>query len=163
MDCKTAKRLIPAYLDNEIAPSKATALVEHLMSCRSCENEMLAVKRTMEAVDYIGEIEPTFMVADIHERALHRKPAGIISIRLGQLPRPAVAAMVLAALAIGSGTGIYHGSQIANRVHREQHEQPVISKQVASKFIGLDAFDDGLSSAVFVADSGETPVGEVRQ
>jgi predicted anti-sigma-YlaC factor YlaD len=156
LDCKATTRIISAYLDGEIKHDKAIALSEHIASCQSCQREIDAINRTMEVMGVCAEIEPAFTLADIRELAA--QPSRVGSLWLGQLMRPATAAVVLVTLVLGSGSGVYYGTHTSS--HRAS---PVVSREKASSSIGLDAFDDGLLGAVFVADAKAATIGEVRQ
>jgi len=158
MNCKTAKRLIPAFTDGELEPDKAALLSQHLASCRSCRGEMASLKRTMEAIGVCGEIEPSFTLADIRERAAPRRLLPAFPWLL-PVPRLGTAAMVIAALVAGSVSGIYYGSHIGN----QSHSRAAVSTQRVSDSFGLDAFDDGLAGALYVADARTQPTTEVTR
>jgi anti-sigma factor RsiW len=158
MDCNAARRLIPAYLDGELNSAKTTDLAEHIASCEVCTRETAAIKRTMAAMGTCAGMEPAFTLADIRERAARRRP--LAQVWLGQLMRPATAALVVAALAIGSGSGIYYSTHLS--AHSRRVPAPV-SRQSASDSFGLDAFDDGLSGSVFVADARAAADGGGRR
>lgn len=159
MDCRTAKRLIPAFIDTELERDKAAQLSQHLASCHSCREEMDVLTRTMAVMEVCGEIEPSFILADIRERAARRRSREPVFTWLSQAPRLATASMVVAALAAGSISGIYYGS------HKDiqSHSHIAASNQHVSSSFGLDAFDDGLAGAVFVADAKSHPAAEVTR
>lgn len=159
MNCKTAKRLIPALIDGELDSDKATLLSQHLASCDSCREEMSSLKHAMEALAVCGNIEPSFTLADIRERAAQRRPANPVTAWLWQMRGLATAAMVLMALAAGSVSGIYYGSRSAS----QPRGSSVVSTQRVSDSFGLDAFDDGFAGALYVADAKTSPAGEVTR
>ena len=159
MNCKVAGRMIPALMDGELRADKAAMLSQHLDSCHLCRQEMIGLERTMEAVGAYGDLEPSFALADIRERAVRRRSRIHVPVWLIHVPRLATAGMVLAALAVGSVSGIYHGLRVSNR----DQAPVVVSAQRASNSFGLDAFDDGLAGAMYVADAGTRSDGEVTR
>ena len=159
MDCKVAKRLIPAFMDAELGPDKAAALSEHISSCHSCRQEMASLERTMEAIGVCAELEPSFTLADIRQRAAQRQLGNPMLSWLQRVPSLATAAMVLAAIAVGSVSGIYYGSHRAVPI---QSHHAASSQRVSGSF-NLDAFDDGLAGAVYVADARTKPAAEVTR
>ena len=159
MDCRTAKRLIPAFMDGELEPHRAALLDQHLASCHSCRLEAATLKRTMEAMGVSEDIEPSFTLADIRERAGQHRSRNPLSAWLWQMPRLATAAMLLAALAVGGVSGIYHGSRSDSQPQRPH----AVSTQRVSDSFGLDAFDDGLAGALYVADARTQPTTEVTR
>lgn len=158
MDCKTARKLIPAFVDDELRSDSATDLRRHLESCRSCREEMASVKRTMDVLGSYGDIEPKFSLTDIRERAARRRSTIPAFGWLCRMPRLATAVMVFAALAVGAVPGIYYGSHRGATSPARQ----VASKQVSDSF-GLDAFDNGLSGAVYIANAKSASDGGVTR
>lgn len=159
MNCKVAKRLISAFVDGELGHDKTALLSQHLASCRVCREEMAVLKRTVEAIGVCGDIEPSFTLADIRERAARRQPASLVPAWLREMPRLATAAMVLAALAAGSISGIYYGSHKGS----QSQSHAVVSAQRVSSSFGLDAFDDGLAGAMYAADAKTHSSSEVTR
>lgn len=159
MNCEAAKKLIPAFVDGELRAEKAEALREHLDSCHLCRQEMVSLGRTMEAVGAYGDIQPSFTLGDIRERAVRRGSVIRVPAWQFQTPRLVTAAMVLAALALGSVSGIYYGSLTSD----EDQAPAVVTAQRASDSFGLDAFDEGLAGAMYVADAGTISDGEVTR
>lgn len=159
MNCKTARKLIPAFIDGELGPDRAESLSHHLASCRLCREEMVSLKRTMEAIGACEELEPSFTLADIRERAAQRGLGNPVLPWLQRMPNLATAAMVLVALAAGSVSGIYYGSHKGGQT---QGHAVASSQRISSSF-SLDSFDDGLAGAVYVADAGANSAAEVKR
>ena len=159
MNCKNARRLISAFVDGELRPGKEAGLKEHLASCQPCREEMAGLKVTMEAMAACTDIEPSFTLADIRERAARRGSRNPVIAWLWPVPRAATAAMVVAALAMGSVSGIYYGSRLGSG----SQSPSVVSTQHVSDSLGLDVFDDGLAGAMYVADARTQPTAGVRQ
>lgn len=157
MNCKDAKRLIPAFLDGELGVERSAAVKSHLVDCRTCRQEMAALERTMECLEAPEAIQPAFTLADIRRRASQRRSIGLLW--LPPLPRFASAAMLLAAMAIGGISGAYHASQRGAPANLP----PAVSAQGVSDSLGLDAFDNGLAGAIYVADTGPAPMTEVAR
>jgi len=111
---------------------------------------MAALSSAMEALGAYEGIELSFTLADIRERAARRRYTDTVSGWLWRMPRLVTAAMVLMALAIGSVSGIYYGSRNGSPAY----ERPAAaSKQQVADSFGLDAFDNGLLRAVYVANA----------
>ncbi len=157
MDCEAAKKLIPAFLDGELGAERSAALKGHLAGCQACRQETAALERTTEILEAPEAISPAFTLADIRRRASQRGSFWLLW--LPPLPRFASAAMLLAAMAIGGISGAFHGSQ--SRTPVDPH--PAVSAQGVSESLGLDAFDDGLAGAIYVADAATAPMTEVAR
>ena len=74
MDCNTAQRLIVLLLDNELSDEKILELYMHLEGCPECTAEMIALKRTTDAMNVWQDVQPNFTLADIRARASTRRP-----------------------------------------------------------------------------------------
>lgn len=157
MDCKAARRLIPAFVDGELQPDMVALLDRHLASCPTCREEMAALQRTNEAMLVCGEIEPAFTLADIRERAARRSLSGENRVFAWLLPmqRFAASASVIIALAIGSLSGVYYCSRGSGHTHLPT----TAAARGVSDSMGLDAFDDGLAGALFASAAGTQPSG----
>lgn len=159
MNCKAATRLISVMVDGELAADKAAALGEHIASCDTCRRQMAEMKHTMKAIGAYGDIEPSFTLAGIRERAAHRGLRNPLSAWPWGMPRVATVAMVIAALALGSVSGIHFGSRSGSRAY----DVSAVSAQHVSDSFGLDAFDDGLAGAMYVADAQTQPIQEMTR
>lgn len=159
MDCKVARKLMSAFIDGELAPDKAATLDEHICICYSCQQELESLKRTTEALGVCTELEPSFTLADIRERAAERRFGNPVFTWLQRMPGLVTAVMVFLAILAGTVPGIYHGS----RNSRPTQAHLVLAKQPAFDSFSLDAFDDGLAGAVYVADVGTESAVEVMQ
>ena len=158
MDCRTARKLIPVWMDGELQPDRAEQLSEHLQSCQACREEVAALRSTMQLLDASKEIEPTFALADVRERGGERNRRPLF----GWVPKAqsfATASLVLAALAAGGLSGVYYGAHVGNRGSRT----PVAAKQQVSDTFGLKAFDNGLAGAIYVSDADTGQSNEVTQ
>ena len=152
MDFRAARRLIPAFLDGELGSDKEGLLNGHLASCDSCRAEMVALKRTMEAIGACQDLEPAFTLADIKARAAERQTRrGWIS------PAPRWATALGAAVAIFVGTVGGIGLQV---VHQSSTQPPAASRAV-SDVLSLGASDDPLAD--LITASSQTTPGSNRQ
>lgn len=158
MDCGIAKKLIPALLDGELTPDKSEQLCAHLASCQECREDKAVLARTIEALGVCQEIEPSFTLADVRERAA-RRSGGLVFGWLLQGPRLVTAAMVIAAITVGGISGAYYGSHSGGR---DVTSVAVTHQQVSETFT-LEAFDDGLAGAVYMAGADGAVGGEVTQ
>ncbi len=144
MECRAAKRLIPAFLDGELGPDKEELLSGHLASCCSCRAEMVALKRTMDIVGACPDLEPAFTLADIRARAAERQTQrGWFLLA----PRWATALGVAVAIFVGTVGGI--GLQA---VHQSSTHSPAVSRAV-SDILGLGASDDPLANLTVASAS----------
>ncbi|MHB9036014.1 MAG: zf-HC2 domain-containing protein [Armatimonadota bacterium] len=134
MDCRAAKRLIPAFLDGELQPDKEALLNEHLDACGSCRADVIALKQTMTVMGACQDIAPTFTITDIKSRAAERQSLhGWFSLA----PRWAAAFGVALAISIGAMGGVG-----LNAVR--QSAQPHSSSGAVSDVLNLGVADDPL-------------------
>jgi predicted anti-sigma-YlaC factor YlaD len=145
MDCRAARRFIPAFLDGELQPGREVPLKEHLDLCGSCRAEMVALRRTMDAMGACQDLEPAFALADIKARATERQTRrGWFSLA----PRWATALGAAVAIFVGTVGGI--GLQV---VHQSSTQPPAVSRAV-SDVLGLGTSDDPLAD-LMVASASE--------
>ena len=77
MNCKKAKKLMSAYIDDMLSDSKKSAFEAHLEHCESCKNEFLVLNRIRTAV--LGHnlrylFEGLFLPEEIGENLFARWP-----------------------------------------------------------------------------------------
>ena len=157
MNCKSARKLIPAHVDGELDSQKAELLRSHLESCGSCRGLSQSLRRASDALGVVPEIAPAFTMADIRERASRRSQSPLMSL-FPPVSRLAATAMAIAAVAGGSVSGVYYGAGSAAR-------QPAltVSADTVATSLGLDAFDSGLAEALHISDAGLETEGQVTQ
>ena len=144
MDCRAARRLIPASVDGELGSDKEGLLNGHLASCDSCRAEMVALKQTMAAMGACQDIEPAFTLADIRARAAEwRTRRGWFSLA----PRWATALAATVAIFVGTVGGV------GLRVALQSSTQPPAVSRAVSDVLGLDASDDPLADLVVASIS----------
>ncbi len=143
MDCRAAKRLIPAFLDGELQASKAALLNEHLTECSSCRAEMVALKRTMDTLGICSCMEPTFNLTDIKARAAERQTK---REWFSLAPHWATALGAAVAILIGAVGGI--GLSTMN-----QPSQPPAISIAVSDVLNLGASDDPLADLMVASTS----------
>lgn len=158
MNCKSARKLIPAHIDGELDSPKTELLRSHLESCNSCRGLSQSLRRASDALGVVPEIAPAFTMADIRERASLRSHSPLMSL-FPPVSRLAAAAMAIAAVAGGSLSGVYYGAGSAAR------NQPAltVSADTVATSLGLDAFDSGLAEALHISDAGLETEGQVTQ
>lgn len=162
MDCKSARKLIAAFLDGELASPGARDLGEHLASCGSCRDEEAAIRRATEALGVLPGIEPAFTMTDIRERAARRRPSPFFAL-LPPVSRLVAASMAIAAIACGSVSGVYYGAQSTAQVAAQSQPAEAETADSLAGSLGLDAFDNGLAGALHLADADIEPEGQVTQ
>ena len=157
MNCKSARKLIPAHVDGELDSQKTELLRSHLESCNSCRGLSQSLRRASDALGVVPEIAPAFTMADIRERASLRSQSPLMSL-FPPVSRLAATAMAIAAVAGGSVSGVYYGAGSAAR-------QPAltVSADTVATSLGLDAFDSGLAEALHISDAGLETEGQVTQ
>lgn len=158
MNCKSARKLIPAHIDGELDSPKTELLRSHLESCNSCRGLSQSLRRASDALGVVPEIAPAFTMADIRERARHRAQSPLRAL-FPPVSRLAATAMAIAAVAGGSVSGVYYGAGSAVRTA----PPAAVSADAVVSSLGLDAFDSGLAGALHVADSGSGAEGQVTQ
>lgn len=112
----------------------------------------------MDAAGIIPEIAPAFTIADIRERASLRTQSPLMPL-FPPVSRLAATAMAIAAVAVGSVSGVYYGAGSAARTA----PGAAVSADTVVASLGLDAFDSGLAGALHIADAGSGPEGQVTQ
>lgn len=152
MDCTSAKKLIPAFVDGELPGEKAQRLDEHLAACEACRNELSALRATMSALDAWTGIEPRLGYADLRARISDRQRGWRFAL-LRPAPRWAVGTALFLGLLVGSLSGVHHVALDVSYSH-----ELTDSMQLASESLVLDAFGGGLHDALYdtSGDSGVT-------
>ena len=152
MDCESAKRLIPAFVDGELPGEKAQRLDEHLAECAACRKELSALRATMSALDAWTGIEPRLGYADLRARIEARQARWRFPL-LRPAPRWAVGAALFFGLLVGSLSGVHHVALDVSHSH-----ELTDSMQLASESLELDAFGGGLNDALYdtAQESGVT-------
>jgi len=148
MNCKTAKRMISAFLDGELSETKARLLSEHVDSCAVCRGELMATRNVNNALGLWPGIAPTFSLADVKQRAAERRArqSHIWTLpHLGQMPRWATGLAAVFAILIGTVGG----------VGLEAIRQPIHQTATASAAVSdiLSLGGSGIGKSVDRADS----------
>ena len=152
MDCTSAKRLIPTFVDGELSGEKGKRLEEHLDACESCRKELSALGATMSALDAWRGMEPRLGYADLRARISDRQRVWRFPL-LRPAPRWAVGAALFFGLLVGSLSGVHHVALDVSHSH-----ELTDSMQLASESLVLDAFGGGLNDALYdtAQESGVT-------
>lgn len=58
MDCSDAKKIIPEHIEGNCPPRQQVLIEEHLQSCEQCMLYAAEIKKTLEALQGLEEIEP---------------------------------------------------------------------------------------------------------
>ena len=148
MNCRKCRRLIPKYLDGELAEGDALRVRAHLDACHDCRAETDSILKTLDLLAQWGPIEPRLGVDALRERLKQRAERTLESV----LPVPRWAAAALAVFSIGVGTALgLRGVQVEPR-------KPGSEVQVANA-VGLSHYDD-LVEASIVQGVGNPPTFE---
>ncbi len=63
MECSNIKNRLSAYLEGEVSADEKTLIEEHLNSCAGCSADLADLKKTIEYVKEIEEVEPPVWMA----------------------------------------------------------------------------------------------------
>ncbi|MDP2652492.1 MAG: zf-HC2 domain-containing protein [Candidatus Omnitrophota bacterium] len=58
MNCKNVKKMIPSYLDEDLKPAEREEVKNHLPSCESCRQEVLAYEKSWNVLKQWSAVEP---------------------------------------------------------------------------------------------------------
>ena len=58
MNCQQIRKLIPVYLDDELAAADRQRVAEHLQTCADCRAEARAIEKSWALLDTFKAIEP---------------------------------------------------------------------------------------------------------
>jgi hypothetical protein len=58
MECKDIQKRLSAYLEKAVSPQQKTAIDAHLKQCKRCRQALADLKRTIEYVQRLEELEP---------------------------------------------------------------------------------------------------------
>ncbi len=107
MDHNAIRHKLSEYIDDALAPDEKAALEEHLETCRQCSDALAELRKTIEHVRRIEEVEPPawmkqkIMAAVRGEAEKHRSIFDIVSdALLVKFPVKAVAVVFLAVIVL---------------------------------------------------------------
>ena len=103
MNCKKAKKLMSAYIDDMLSDSKKSAFEAHLEHCESCKNEFLDLKEIILLTGNIKFTAPADFTKEVCGKLnspIHKKSFSIP--RFGVYGTAAAAFVILAAIAMGN-------------------------------------------------------------
>ena len=103
MNCKKAKKLMSAYIDDMLSDSKKSVFEAHLEHCESCKNEFLALKEIILLTGNIKFTAPADFTKEVCGKLnspIHKKSFSIP--RFGVYGTAAAAFVILAAIAMGN-------------------------------------------------------------
>lgn len=107
MKCSEVRRMLPAWLDRELADSRRDEVAKHLAACVVCRAEMAALRRDLAALASGRAPEPspfllTRVMAEVRTRRLARRFLPVPVLR-------AAAAVLVVAASLGAGVFLGHG------------------------------------------------------
>jgi anti-sigma factor RsiW len=109
MNCNRIRRLLPPFLDGEMAGRAQVAVAAHLASCPACRGELEALRADLTFLRSSAEPEaPAFLLTRVMAEA---RQAGLARRQTFSLGRvfAAVAAMLLVAVSVGAGVFLGNG------------------------------------------------------
>jgi anti-sigma factor RsiW len=109
MKCNEIVRLLPPYLDGELAGRTQVAVTDHLASCAACREELGALRVDLALLRSGTVPEPAAFIATRAMAEIRQKgrPA---PRRFGRLAGTVAAALVVA---VSIGAGVFFGSGLA--------------------------------------------------
>ncbi len=138
-NCKFTRRKLSAHIDGELPPSLAAEVDAHLARCPSCSAyraELAAISGLLDeaATAPAADGFTAAVIARLKARKTEPMPLRLARRLLEPLPRWAVAAVLLVAIALGSGaawiTGPMPGAAPEGTAYTDAVQQ-----------LGLDVFD----------------------
>jgi len=107
--CSEVKRLLPAWLDGELAPARRDEVAKHLAACVVCRAEMAALRSDRQALVSARVPGPSsFLLTRVMAEVKRTRPARIA------MPIPALRTAVAAlAVVVGLGIGVLLGRGLA--------------------------------------------------
>jgi hypothetical protein len=63
MECKDIQKRLSAYIEKTVSPQQKTAIGAHLKQCKRCRQELADLKKTVEYVQRLEEVEPPAWLA----------------------------------------------------------------------------------------------------
>ena len=107
MNCQNVKKIIPIFLDRELAADEQIFMEAHLKSCAACQKEVELYRRSWEMLKDVPQIQPEpayvsrFWTRLAQEKTWHERLA--LNIREGLLKRNLVPAFVALCLLVAAG------------------------------------------------------------
>lgn len=135
MKCSKIRRLMPGYVDRELAPAIDDQVRKHLSGCAACKTEEEQLQKFTKLLNAWNGVEPRLGYEALGER---------IARRTGKAPTLGVPSWAAAALAvIGIAGGVTLGFKTPNMAPR-----PVPTEQQVVTAIDLHTFDDVFESSI---------------
>ncbi len=107
MECSDIREKLSSYLDGALSPEERSKIEDHLKSCAGCSAQLADLRRTIEHIKGLEEIEPPAwmtqkIMAKVHEESQRKK--GILQrlfypLRI-KVPLEAVATLLIVGLAL---------------------------------------------------------------
>jgi hypothetical protein len=106
MKCDEVKKLISGLLDGDLDEETAGSVKEHIEKCPECQMEYLGLKRVIDALDELEELDaPPDIIVNVNkmldEEPLYRKIFGLIAgLNIKRIPLKAMAITIVAILVV---------------------------------------------------------------
>ncbi len=113
MDCRTARRVLPASLDSELAGTEQERLSSHLVQCPACRVEAERLLHELAALRELPRPDvPPYLITRVMAEVRAHRPAGRFALGLSRVLGATLAGL---AVATGIGIGTLLGSGLAQR------------------------------------------------
>lgn len=113
MDCRAARRVLPASLDSELAGPEQERLRSHLAQCPACRVEAEQLRAQLAALRDVDRPEvPPYIVTRVMAEVRAHRPSTRFALGLGRVLGATLAGLLVAA---GIGIGTLLGSGLAQR------------------------------------------------
>ncbi|MEO0085259.1 MAG: zf-HC2 domain-containing protein [candidate division WOR-3 bacterium] len=122
------KRLIPAWLDGELEPTRRDAVAKHLAVCVVCRAEMAALRADRQALVSSRTPEPSpYLLTRVMAEARRIRPSRVW-LTVPALRAAAAVLVVAASLGVGVllGRGFAGGTQSADTAWSLSYSEPVV-------------------------------------
>jgi predicted anti-sigma-YlaC factor YlaD len=109
MDCRAAKRVLPASLDSELAGPEQERLIGHLAQCPACRIEAERLRDELAALRDLDRPEvPPYLLTRVMAEVRAHRPASRFTLVFGRALGATLAGLAVAA-GIGIGTAVGAG------------------------------------------------------
>jgi len=131
--CRAVKRMLSAYIDNELTSTQGERVEEHLQDCPSCRHALEMLRDTWDVLDVLPHPKPaTHFYTRLKSRLLTEEKTK---------PRNWIETILIPAFAAGVVIlGILLGNSISK--NGTQRNASVTAEEAWAESMHLDSFDD---------------------
>jgi anti-sigma factor RsiW len=146
MKCSEVRRKLSAFLDGEIPGAGKKEIIEHLETCRGCQEELAALSKVMDALGVLEGMEPPpYFITRVRRR-----------VREGGKPTPFLERIRSVAISFATAAAVVASVLIGNQFGRTLYQSvaPAVVFETAETddifgFGTLEEFPDGSLSDIY--------------